>query len=705
MPPSTYTTWVLSGVCCATEENVLRKSLDGWIGPQAYSFNPVTSELDIQDGASETDVVRQLRRAGFDAKRKAVSIPDESFWRRHRDAFIAGIAAVLTGIGITLDHMGLPAPLPATLFLIAVVTGGWKIALKGYTAIRLGALDMNVLMTVAVAGAMAIGKWDEAAVVIVLFAGALMLESYSVVRSRSAIASLMAVSPERASVLCDGCETIVPARTVVPGEIVLIRPGERVPLDGVVTEGVSDVNEAVISGESVPVVKGPGSTLYAGTVNDRGVLTMRVTRQYEDTTLARIVHMIESAQEARAPVQNFVDRFAAVYTPAVFSIAALVAILPPVVMGASFVDWLYRALVLLVIACPCALVISTPVTIVSALTGAARRGILIKGGKYIELLSGLKAMAFDKTGTLTEGRPRVTDFVSLDSTSREDALRTIAALEQRSEHHLASALLAEAARVSLRSDTIRVEDFEALPGRGVRGSISGTTYFLGNRQLAEEKGFLSEEARRILQEFTRQGKTTVVLGAADRPLCVIAMGDTERQQSRVALERLRMLGIERLVMLSGDHHGPAKEIARKVGLEHVAAAMMPEEKVEAVRELARTYGPVAMVGDGINDGPALAAASVGIAMGISGSDAALETADVVLMSDDLTKLPLLVGLSRKAMKIIRQNIAIVLGLKLIFLVLSLTGVATLWMALLADDGAALIVILNGLRGLVIKEEL
>lgn len=698
------TTWIVSGVCCATEEKVLRKSLESWIGSGGYSFNPLTCELEVRERFADADIVGHLQRAGFDAKRKTLLVEQETFWRRHRDALWTGCAALLTATGILLQQSGASDGAANTVLLAAIVTGGWKIALKAYKAIRIRTLDMNVLMTAAAAGALALGKWNEAAAVIVLFAGALMLESYSLARTREAVASLMAVSPQRASTLRNGGEQNVPAPTVAIGELIIIRPGERIPLDGIVIEGLSDVNEAAITGESIPVGKSTDAVVYAGTMNGHSALTVRVTRRFEDTTLARIVHTIESAQEARAPVQHFVDRFAAIYTPVVFGLAALVAVVPPVVAGASFVEWLYRALVLLVIACPCALVISTPVTIVSALTGAARRGILIKGGKYIESLSHIKAIAFDKTGTLTQGRPRVTDTVVLNSISRDEALRTIAGLEYRSEHHLASALLAEAARCGLRYDNIAIERFEALPGRGVRGTIGGMTYFLGNVRLSEEYHYLSDEARRVVAGFLQDGKTAVVLGTVGKPLCVVAIRDTMRHQSRTVVERLRALGVRHLTMLSGDQPSAVKHMANEIGLEDVTAAMMPEEKVAAVRELRRIHGSVAMVGDGINDAPALAAASVGIAMGVSGTDVTLETADVVLMSDDLGKLPELVSQSRKAMRIIRQNIAIALGLKLIFMVLSLAGMATLWMALLADDGAALVVIVNGLRALGVTEE-
>lgn len=697
--------WMVSGVCCTTEEHVLRKSLDTWLGPDAYAFNPVTCELTVAQNIRRGDLLTRLRQAGFDAKQKSEVLTEEPFLRRHRAAFVTLAAAAMMVAAMIAERLGSGGNISRGMLLAAIALGGWKIAVKAFKAVRLRSLDMNVLMTVAVCGAVAIGKWDEGAAVIVLFSVALMLESYSVSRARKAVTSLMAISPEQATVVDSGVERAVPARALLPGAVVVVRPGDRIPIDGKVIEGRSEVNESPITGESSLLEKMPGSEVYAGTINQHGMLMVKVTKRYEETTLAGIVHLIESAQESRAPVQQFVERFAGVYTPVVFVCAFLVALVPPLVAGGNISDWLYRALVMLVIACPCALVISTPLTFVSAMTGAARHGILIKGGKFIEALSGIRAIAFDKTGTVTEGRPGVTDVVPLDSAPREQALRIIAALERHSEHHLAPALLAEAARFVPEAVHLPIGNFEALPGQGVRGTINGTTYFLGNERLCLSEGCSTPEVTDLLRRFSSEGKTAVVLGSKGRPLCVVATEDGARHQSRSAIAQLRKFGIRHLVMLSGDHAAAVDRIAEEVGLERSRSGMLPHEKSASVTALRQKYGTVAMVGDGINDGPALAAADIGIAMGVSGTDTALEAADVVLMSDDLSRLPLLIGLSRKAMRIIRQNITVAMGIKLVFLLLTLGGMATLWMALLADDGAALIVILNGLRALVPAEDL
>ncbi len=695
-PAQRQNTWVVSGVCCSTEEQVLRKSLDRWIGSDGYGFNPITSELTVRTPVEEPDLLQHLRRAGFDARSKAVIVVREPFLRRHREAIVTGGSTLLAAAGIVVEAGGHSVVLAHALLLAAILLGGWKTGVKALKALRLKTLDMNVLMTVAVIGALAIGSWGEGAAVIVRFSGALMLESYSTARTQDAVRSLMAESPDQASVLDGDAERRLPASAVSPGSRIVIRPGEKIPLDGVVTDGVSDVDESPITGESAPRPRNPGDEVFAGSINRHGRLVVTVTARREDSMLARIVRLIESAQEARAPVQRFVDRFAAVYTPAVFAGAILVAFLPSLVLAAPLVPWIYRALVLLVIACPCALVIGTPVTIVSALTGAARRGILIKGGRPLETLDGVRAIAFDKTGTLTEGRPRVTDVIPLDSVSREEALSIIAALENGSEHPIAPALLAEA---GASGGLGKLEQFEALPGRGVRGRVNGTLYFLGNERLCREEGFLSEPVERTLRRLANDGKTAMVLGTHSVPLCIVAANDTARHQGKHVVDRLRRMGIGHLVMLSGDHAAAAEQVAREVGLTEAKAGMLPEEKVAAIERLRREYGTVAMVGDGVNDAPALAASSVGIAMGVTGSGTALQTADVILMADDLSRLPGLIGLSRKTMHIVRQNIAIALGIKLLFLVLSLAGVATLWMALLADDGAALLVILNGFRAL------
>jgi Cd2+/Zn2+-exporting ATPase len=696
------TTYLISGVCCATEEGVLRKRLDGELGAGAYRFNLVTGELLVSGDLAAGTVQGAVRRAGFGARQKQTPAGDEAFLRRHRDGFFAAVAALLWLAGVVLGGEG-GRSAGRVVLTAAIVLGGWKIFWRAGVALRNRVLDMNVLMTSAVLGALAIGRWSEAAAVVVLFAVALMLEQYSTVRSRRAMQSLLTLAPQHATVLRGDQEVLVEVVAITPGEVIVVRPGERIALDGVVQEGISTVNEAAITGEALPVAKRPGSPVFAGGVNERGRLCVRATRRYEDTTLAHILHLIEEAQHQRAPVQTFVDRFARIYTPAVFGFAILVAVLPPLFLALSWEECLYRALVLLVIACPCALVISTPVTLVSAMTNAARRGILVKGGKNLEELSRVRAVAFDKTGTLTEGRPRVTDIVVLDSMDRSDLLRIVAAMENHSEHHLASAVLEEALRAGIDHRTLSVDGFEALPGLGLRSRIGGTTWFLGNERLGEEHGFLTPQVRELIGRFRTEGKTTMILGRDRGPVSVLAVRDTARRQSREAIGRLKALGIEQTCLLSGDHETPVEVLAAELSIDSARGGLLPEEKVRAVQEMKQRYGTVAMVGDGINDAPALAAATVGIAMGVAGSDAAMETADVVLMADDLSRLPHLIALSRRTMLIIRQNIVFALGIKFLFLILSLMGVSTLWMALLADDGAALAVILNGLRTLTFKE--
>ena len=689
--------YMVSGVCCASEETVLRKKLDAVVGADRYEFNLITGELRVGGQIPPEQLVSEVRAAGFDARPGKSVEPQPRFAERYGGMLTAGADLLLSVAGgVFLETSPLAGRF---LLLAAIVVGGRKIFVKALAAARLRALDMNVLMSVAVFGALAIDRWTEAAMVIVLFAIALLLEELSTSRARRALQSLLSLSPHEAAVVREAGEVILPAEQVHPGDLIVVRPGERVPLDGIVTEGFSTLNQAPITGESAPVSKRTGDAVYSGAINGSGVLRVRVTTEFENTTLRRIIHQVDEAQSRRAPVQSFIDRFARVYTPSVFAVAVLVAAVPPLLFGAAFGEWLYRSLVLLVIACPCALVISTPVTLVSALTNAARHGILVKGGKYLEMLAASQTIAFDKTGTLTEGRVRVAAVTPLDSGTEEEALRIASAIERHSEHHLAAAIVEEARARNISIAPAPVTDFEALPGLGVRATLGGHLYTLGNRQLVEQSSALRPDLAASLDHFAGRGLTTMVLLRGNGPLCVFALEDRPRPHGKIALEELQRIGIRDMVMLSGDQPSVAAQVARKVGLEQVNAGLLPADKVATVERLKAKPGGVVMVGDGVNDAPALAAASVGVAMGVSGTDAALETADVVLMSDDLLKLPHLFALSRQVMRIIRQNIAIALGLKAVFFLLALTGHATLWMALLADDGASLAVIFNGLRAL------
>jgi Cd2+/Zn2+-exporting ATPase len=695
--PDTSKRYVVSGVCCSTEEGVLRKALDGALGPRCYDYSLLTSELRVDAPVEEKTIVSAVRRAGFGIRAKTSKVDNRSFWRDHQAAVVFGTACLLALAGGAAEYVDHGDVVARMLLGVAIIVAGWPVAQKAWGALTNRVLDMNVLMSSAVLGALAIDRWVEGAAVILLFSLSLMLESYSVSRTRRAVQSLITLSPQQASVMRNGREVLAAAADVAPGEVVIIRPGERIPLDGMVIDGSSTVNESAITGESVSVPKSLGSAVFAGTLNERGALSVRTTTRFEDTTLARIVHLVEEAEHKRAPVQRFVDRFARVYTPAVLGLAVLVAAVPPLVFGAAFSDWLYRAIVLLVIACPCALVISTPVTIVSALTNAARRGILIKGGKDLETLNTVRVVAFDKTGTLTQGNVRVTDVIPLHGTTDEEILNVVATLEQRSEHHVAAAVLEEAERRGVHWSSEKVAEFEAVPGRGVRGKVNNTPFFAGNRELCSEQGIWNSALEDAVDRLTGEGKTVIVVGTVGRALGIVAMRDTLRPHVRDTIASLHAMGVRRTVMLSGDQEEAAERIARDAGVTTWIAGLMPQEKMRAVEDLSARFGSVAMIGDGVNDAPALARSAVGIAMGGVGSDTALETADVVLMSDNLLRLPHLFGLSKKALRVVRQNIALALSLKAVFMVLSATGYATLWMAVLADDGAALLVIMNGLR--------
>jgi len=551
------------------------------------------------------------------------------------------------------------APAVIALALLSIATGGLPTLRKGWVALRTFTLNINFLMSIAVIGAMAIGEWPEAAVVIFLFALAERIETLSLERARNAIRGLMAMTPDTASLRLesgDWCE--LAATEVQLGQFVRVWPGERIPLDGVVTAGASSLNQAPITGESIPVEKSAGDPVFAGTVNERGAFEFRVTAIKGDTTLAHIIRAVQEAQGQRAPTQRFIDRFARLYTPAVVVVAVLIAAVPPLVFGAPFQDWFYKALVTLVIACPCALVISTPVTIVSGLAAAARHGILVKGGVHLENGRLIRAVALDKTGTLTHGRPVVTDVVAL----ADGLLQLAASVDAHSEHPVAEAIVA-AWHGSERRPLLDLTAFEALAGRGAKATVDGALYHLGNHRLVEELGLCAPRAEEVLERLEREGKTAVMLASEREPLCVLGVADTVRGHSAEAIRDLHTLGVVS-VMLTGDNPTTARAIADAVG---------------------------------INDAPALAKASLGFAMGAVGTDTAIETADVALMDDDLRKLPRFIALSRRTSQVLRQNITLALGIKAVFFALALAGQATLWMAVFADMGASLIVAANGLR--------
>ena len=627
--------------------------------------------------------------------------PPEHLFRKHAAAFaLLGAAGAAILAGALLERAGLSQAALAA-FLVGIALCIRQPAERAWRSLGKRALDINVLMVIAVTGAGALGEWFEAAAVVWLFGVAQLLEVLSMDRARRAIRSLMEVAPAQAQVRRGGRELMLPASEVRVGDMLILRPGDRAPVDGVIHHGESAFDESPVTGESRPIEKSPGDPVYAGTINGTGAIEVEATRIAADSTIARIIHLVEHAQKQRAPVQTFVDRFARRYTPAVVLLAATLAVAGPLVtgglsgFGAEFGVWGYRALALLVVACPCALVISTPVSIVSALTAAARQGVLIKGGVHLERLGTVKSVAFDKTGTLTHGHVTVTDVLGLDGSSPESVLAVAAALEARSEHPIGRAIVNRA-----RVDGLDVPagvSFRALPGLGAEATVAEAPAIVGSHRLFEDRRLCTPALHACVDDVERRGGTAVLVGHGGSPLGVISLTDELRTSGRDAVGRLREAGVERIVLLTGDVRASADRARDGAGLDEAHAELLPSQKVEAIHALRARYGPVAMVGDGINDAPALAAADVGIAMGGAGTDVALETADVVLMSDDLAKLPYALSLGRSALANIRQNVAIALGLKLVFAVLAATGLATMWMAIVADTGASLLVTANSLR--------
>ena len=686
---------------CPTEEALLRKALGGMSGVRQLDFNLLERTLKVEHDLADLEpVTKAIAALGMEpVLQSSVTPPTEQSAatapaisrRQWVLTGVAGVAAV--GSEAVAYSTGNETSLAvAALVIVAILAGGLDTLKKGWIALRTFSLNINLLMSVAVVGAVLIGEWPEAAVVIWLFGLAEMIEALSLDRARNAIRSLMALAPETAAVRQpDGSWMEIRAEAVPLGAVVRVKPGERIALDGVVVSGRSSVNQAPITGESIPVEKQPGDQVFAGTVNERGVFEFSVNAAKGQTTLDRIARSVQEAQGQRAPTQRFVDQFARVYTPIVFFIALLVAFVPPLAFGLPWFDWIYKALVLLVIACPCALVISTPVTVVSGLTAAARRGILVKGGLYLEQGRRLKSIALDKTGTITHGKPVLTHVIPFGGMTRVTVLRLAASLETLSEHPVAAAIVAGYGDKPLAV----VTRFEALTGYGIKGDIDGETYYLGNHRLVEQINICNPELEQMLDRLEEEAKTAVVLATKGEVLAVLAVADTVRSSSHEAVAMLKALGVTP-VMLTGDNAKTAKAIAKQVGITETHAELLPQDKLAIITKLLER-GPIGMVGDGVNDAPALARADIGFAMGAAGTDTAIETADVALMQDDLRKLPEFIALSRSTSAVLWQNIVLAIGIKVIFFVLTFTGYTSLWLAVFADMGASLIVVFNGLR--------
>jgi Cd2+/Zn2+-exporting ATPase len=667
---------------------------------------PTVEDVKLNFGASKITVegdatIEQLEKAGaFDGirvypEKQRILEPKEPFWKkRENQTTIVSLLFVILGYVSSLNY-GEEHVATISLFATAIVIGGYSLFKEGLGNLIKLQFDMTTLMTIAVIGAAIIGEWGEGAVVVFLFAISEALETYSMDKARNSIRSLMDIAPNTAIIKRGGKEFEVDVEDIQIGDIMVIKPGQKLAMDGEVARGASAINQAAITGESMPVRKEVGDEVFAGTLNEEGSLEILVTKKSEDTTIAKIIHLVEEAQAERAPSQQFVDKFAKYYTPAILLISLLVAVLPPLLMGGDWNEWIYRGLAVLVVGCPCALVISTPVAIVTAIGNAARNGVLIKGGIHLEETGRLKVIAFDKTGTLTEGTPEVTNLASLSGMSTNQMLQLAASIEKLSQHPLASAILRKAGTEDL--PLLEVEQFQSITGKGAKADIDGQTYYIGSPSLFSEMLQTTPAIQKEVTALQSAGKTVMLLGTTDEIKGYIAVADQLRSSSSTIIQKLYDLGIKQTIMLTGDNELAANAIGKQLNLSEVKANLMPEDKLETIKSLRSQYGKVAMVGDGVNDAPALASSTVGIAMGGAGTDTALETADIALMADDLDKLPYTIGLSRKTLTIIFQNVAFALGLKLLALLLIIPGWLTLWMAIFADMGATLIVVLNSLR--------
>lgn len=709
----------IKGMCCGEEIAVLKRQIGPLVGGELnMAFDLLNSKMTvISAGSINSHKIRAaVAGTGMEAIpweescRTGRCPMEEGAWQRYGRLALCTASGLLMlagfivqafrqgGIAAALTETGGDMPLEAILLYSgAVVTGAWYIAPKAFYAARKLRPDMNLLMVIAAAGAMILGEWLEAASVTFLFSLALLLESWSVGRARRAIKALVDITPGQARFICptDGDIEEKPVEQVPKGAVVLVRPGEKIPLDGIITRGLTTVNQSPITGESMPVAKGPGDEVYAGTINGEGSIEFRATREASDTTLARIIRMVEEAQSRRAPMEQWVEKFSLVYTPAMMILAVGIAVIPPLVLGGGWSAWFYQALVVLVIACPCSLVISTPVSIVAGLTSAARNGVLIKGGAYLEAPAHLKAIAFDKTGTLTHGSPVVQEIIPMNDHTDERLLSRAASLESHSTHPLARAILQKAADRGVSFSP--AEDFVILPGQGAQGVIENRNYWIGSHRLLEEWEHESPGFHQMASRIEDEGHSLVVMWCNDHVCGLMSIADSVRPEAKSMIEALKEAGVSKVVMITGDNQRAAQGVANAAGVDQVYAELLPEDKVRLVSELRKEVGSVAMVGDGVNDAPAMAAADIGIAMGAMGTDAAIETADIALMSDDLSKLPWLVRHSRRTLGVIKQNIWFSLGVKGLFIGLAMSGMATLWSAIAADMGASLLVISNGLR--------
>ena len=692
-------TFDIEGMDCGSCAKSIENHLNTLPSVKNISVNFSTGKMKIEHSGSVEDIMTEVSKIGYKASLQSNKNSIQTDKNKNVNGLVI-FSGVLIALGFIGSFTGISSLMSNLLYAIAMVISGYKPVKSAFYAIKSRSLDMNVLMSAAAIGAALIGEWLEGATVVWLFAIGNYLQTKSIERTRNSIRNLMDLAPPEAWVQV-GSEIIKkPVEEITVGDIIIVKPGDKIPLDGEIIQGESSVNQAPITGESIPVDKNIGDTVYAGTINEHGSLEIKVTKLVEDTTISKIIHLVEEAQEQKAPTEAFVDKFASIYTPVVFILALVIMVLPPLLGFGTWGEWFYKGLELLVVACPCALVISTPVAIVSAIGNAAKNGVLIKGGTFLEKAGAITAIAFDKTGTLTEGKPKVTEIKAL--TVSEDELISIAlTLEDYSTHPIAKSIVGYANEKGIQPKN--GELFKGIVGKGVQATIEDDIYYAGNLKLFGEMNGSLDNVKKQVQEIQNKGKTVVIIGTQNQIIGLIAVSDTIRETTASALEALKQSGVNQTVMLTGDNEGTAKMIASEANVNRYFAELLPEDKVDAIKKMQNEGHKVAMVGDGINDAPALATADLGIAMGGAGTDTAMETADIVLMADNLDKLPHTMKLSRKALTIIKQNIWFSIIIKVIALVLIFPGWLTLWMAVLSDTGAALIVILNALRLLKFKE--
>lgn len=716
----------VSELCCPDSAKDVQKAVSSMPGVQSTEVNFNAQKLKVVYNSNETSleqISNTLSKIGHPvASMKAENAaPSENVeapskyaknakvapsiipWCKETKNVLLALSAVITVLTIIAEwtHIGLPETWAKVLYGVAVIIGGIFPAKKGLSSLKHGRLTINTLLVVGAIGAIYLGLWKEASLLVVIFSLGEVLESYAVDKARGSIQALISLAPQEATVLRNGKELRVPIEQVNIDEIVLVKPGEKVSVDGIVVSGTSAIDQSSITGESIPIEKHAGDEVYASTLNGRGALEIKVTKLAEDSTLSKIVELVENAQMKKGNAQNFSERFGAIYTPFMFVLAILMAVVPPVFFWQPFDAWLYRALVVLVVSCSCSLVLSVPIAIVAGVGNAAKNGVLVKGGIHMETAGKVQVVAFDKTGTLTTGKPTVTDVVALGSISDKKLLKIAGTLEVRSEHPLADAILKLISEKGLELETI--DEFMSITGRGAKGMIDGEQYYIGNSRLFKEIGVSVKSHIEQIERMQDEGKTVILVGNSKQILGMIAVSDQPKENARKAISKLKELGIKKIVMLTGDNKVTGEAIGRRLGVDEVRAELLPEDKISAIKALQQGHRTVAMVGDGVNDAPALAQADVGVSMGIAGTDVALETADIVLMADDLDQLVYMVKISRKTVSVIKQNIAFSLALVAFLVLTALFGWMPLTTGLIINEASALVIIANGVRLLKVKQ--